>query len=178
MKWTFVRYENGMSHMVSEALIDAVKLDMARSDPPGVLDAAYPESLESSVHLEEGGMCMVTRPIEEFSIFGLTISIPSEHLDGLVAKWRRAPVVTSQGLEFYRLTSWPWKCLVVDPRQRVELLTLLDARLEVAERRAAAFYADARSPQEVLREINEARGASIPYGPDPLARLRGRPDLD
>ncbi len=169
MQWSYIRYENGRAHMVSENLLSAVRDAMDHESPPGILRDV---TIDHEICLEQGGMCITTRPYEEFALYDLKIWIPSEDLADLVSSWRDAPVVTALDWTFHRFTSWPWKCLVVDPQQRGDFLALFDARLDIADHRARQFYADCKSPQETLREYNEGRGVVIPYGPDKIDRLR------
>jgi hypothetical protein len=169
MRWNRLRYENGMNHIVSDDLLLAVRETMDHAAPPGMLEGA---TVIDTVCLEQGGPCAVNRPYEEVVFHGLTIRVPSEDLQPLLATWQDAPLVTSLDQGFHRFTSWPWQCLVVAPEQRTDLLDLLDARADQAERRAAAFWANRESPQEILRKHNESRGMVAPYGPDKIARFR------
>jgi hypothetical protein len=169
MRWNYIRYENGMSHMVSDDLLTVIRDVMEHESPPGLL-----RDVESAceICLELGGMCSMVRPLEEFAFCGLTIWVPSEDLSALVTRWQVSPAVTALDREFHRFTSWPWKCLVVDPRQRSELLEVFISRADVAEHRAAQFWANSESPQETLRKYNESKDAFIPYGPDKIDRFR------
>lgn len=168
-RWNRLRYENGMHHVVSDDLLLAVREAMDREDPPGILEEIR---IVDAIMLEQGGPCSMGRPYEELAFHDLTIKIPCEDLAALLQKWRRASLVISRGQSFYRLTSWPDQCLVVMFAQRAELLNLLDARENQAEQRAAMFWANRESPQEILRAYNESRGLIIPYGPDKIARFR------
>jgi hypothetical protein len=98
--------------------------------------------------------------------------IPCEDLQELLAQWRIAPLATALDQNFYRLTSWPWLCLVVAPEQWIALLNLLDEHADQAERRAVAFWAHRRSPQEVIRAYHAERGVLVPHGPDKIDRFR------
>ena len=169
MQWSYIKYENGRSHMVSNDLLTAVRGAMECETPPGIIRDI---EISREICLEQGGMCITTRPLEEFVLCDLAICVPSEDLADLTSQWRSASAVMSLGQTFYRFNSWPWKCLVVDPQQRGDLLALFDARLDIAEHRAMKFYADRKSPQETLRKYNEGRGVVIPYGPDKIDRLK------
>ena len=76
-----------------------------------------------------------------------------------------------EGLTFYRFRS-NGRCLVVSADTLDEILNLLQSRANVAEGRAAAFYATLATPQESLRKINESRGVMVQYGDDKLGRFR------
>lgn len=169
MHWNYIRYENGMGHAVSDELLAAVRDDMERQNPPGLLQEVR-EVRE--IGLELGGACMMHRPLEDFVLDDLAIWIPSEDLSLLLRQWRSAPAVISLGQVFHRFVSWPWKCLALAPSQREDLLALLDARVDTAERRAVEFYASRESPQESMRKYYEDQGLSLPCGPDKIDRLR------
>ncbi len=138
MRWHCLTYENGMTHTVSDDLLAAVRDDMAHAAPPGVPRDA--KIVDWTISLETGGMCVMGRPYEHFSFCDLAICVPSEDLAICLPRWRVASAVTSLGQVFHRITSWPWKCLVVDSRQHRDLLTLLGDRVDLADRRAASFY--------------------------------------
>lgn len=169
MRWNRLRYENGMHHVVSDDLLLAIRGAMDQATPPGVLEEVV---VVDTIGLEQGGPCALGRPYEEVAFYDLTIRIPSEDLQSLLATWREAPRVSSLGQDFYRFTSWLWQCLVVPPGQRTELLALLNTRADQAERRAAKFWTKRASPQDVFRAYNESRGLFIPHRPDKLDRFR------
>jgi hypothetical protein len=169
MRWNRLRYENGMSHVVSDDLLLVIRDDMDRATPPGMLERAM---IVDAICLELGGPCDTRRPYEEVAFYDLAIRIPSEDLQPLLVKWRDASMATSLGQDFYRLTSWPWQCLVVTPWQRAELLAIFNGCAAQAERRAEEFWTDRKSPQEILRAHNESRGLFITYGSDKIARFR------
>jgi hypothetical protein len=154
---------------IFDDFLTAVRYNMDRAAPPGVFQDI---TVDRKIWLELGGMCSMDRPVEEFTFCDLTIRVPSEDLSDLVARWLVAPAVSVLDQEFHRFTSWPWKCLVVDSRQRSDLLYLLTTRVDLAARRAARFWADRESPQEILRKYNESKGVVIPYGPDKIDRFR------
>lgn len=137
-RWSRLRYVNGMHHVVSDDLLPAIQEAMTRATPPGELEDVR---IVDSVRLELGGPWHMGRPLEEFVFHDLVILIPSEDFQLLLDSWQTAPRMISLGQAFYRLTSWEWQCLVVGPAQREELLVLLDAGADQAERRAAAFCA-------------------------------------
>jgi hypothetical protein len=167
MLWNRLKYKNGITNVVSDELCTVVREDMEQRTPPGLLEST---EVEHEICLEQGGPCSTKRPFEEFLFHSLTIWVPSEDLATLVPRWENTPLQRT----FYRFTAWPWQCLVVDPEQRLDLLKIFNARVDLAERRAAEFWADHRSPQEVLRAYNESRGAVIPYGLDKIARFRAK----
>lgn len=158
-----------MNHVVSDDLLLAIREAMGHASPPGILEEVL---IADTIRLEQGGPCDLRRPYEEIVFYDLTIVIPSEDFQPLLAVWREAPLATSLGQDFYRFTSWPWQCLVVVPGQRTELLALLDTRAEQAERRATEFWANRESPQDILRAYHERRGVIIPHRPDKIDRFR------
>jgi hypothetical protein len=169
MRWNRLTYRNGMIHTVSDDLLSAVYWDMQHAMPPGVLQ----ETADcDEVGLERGGMYTVGCPWESTSLAGLRVEVRSQDLDELLQRWRVAPRVSALGRDFYRFTGWPWHCLAVDPDQRAALLGALAPLVESAGRRVVKFYAGRPSPQEVLQAHNESRGLHIPYGPDPIEKLR------
>lgn len=172
MRWYWVSYQNGWGHMVTGDLLDAVRADMDRQDPPGAIRTVSPMTPEDcALHIDQGGMMAVDRPTEVVEFLGLEIVVPSEDLRDLARDWARAPAVASAGRTFHRFASCG-RCLVVAQDRRDELLALLRSRVESAEARAWEFYARRDTPQESLRRLNEARGVVLEYGPDRLGRFR------
>lgn len=135
--WSFLAYENGLSHVVSADLRPTIEYDMAHQDPPGEVKFVRPVT---EAWFELGGACVIGRPHESLPFCGLTIEIPSEDLDLLLQRWRAKPVVTAAGRCFRRLTCWPNRCLVVDLQQHIDLIKLLEASVAQANQRATDFY--------------------------------------
>jgi hypothetical protein len=167
-EWFWISYDYAPGHMVSGELLAAVRADMDRQDPPGVLRRCIEHR---SLYIDQGGMMCVDRPNEIFDFYGLEITVPSEDLGDLIDQWRSAPTVMSEGMTFHRFRS-NGRCLVVSADILDEMLSLLQSRADVAEGRSAAFYASRATPQEALRKINESRGAMVQYGADKLGRFR------
>lgn len=169
MNWNRLHYKNEASHVVADGLVLAIREDMARAIPPGVPEGTI---RVDKICLERGGPCYTDRPYEEVLYCGLAIRIPSEDLGPLLLQWEGAARVTSRGQDFYRLASWPDQCLVLAPKQRVDLLDLLVTRVDQAQMRTAVFQTNRRSPQEVMSAYHEGRGAGISYGPDGVTKFR------
>ena len=169
MRWSRLHYKNGTSHVVPDDLLLAIRENMAGATPPGVFEG---DMRVDKICLERGGPCYTDRPYEEVVSYDLTIRIPSEDLQSLLLQWRDAPQVTSRGQDFYRFASWPDQCLVIAPKQHADFLNFFDACVDQAQIRAAAFWANRRSPQEVMYAYHEGKGAIIAYEPDKIARFR------
>jgi hypothetical protein len=163
MYWRRLRYENGMSHVVSDNLLLAVQEAMDRATPPGVFER---NMRVDAICLEQGGPCYTNRPYEAVMFCDLTIRIPCEDLQPLLLQWRTSPRTTALGQDFYRFASWPWQCLAVTPEQRADLLDLFHARVGQAQDRSVAFWANRKSPQEVLHEHYAHKGVNVLYEPD------------
>lgn len=166
MTWFRLRYENAMSHVVPEGLLAAVRDDVSRRDPPGVLEKTILVEGDGPIGLDLGGAWILGQPRERFRLDDLEIVIPSQDVGLLAQAWRGATAESALGRTFHRFASCPWQCLVVDPDQGARLLDLLDARADAAHERAEKFYAD-------LQISHEARDARVTVALGGLRRGQG-----
>lgn len=173
MTWHWLTYENGMDHVVSDELIEAIRNSMANADPPGILKA---NKVIAEIAIDRPGIVYVDRPWTQVSFRGLTLKIPCEDVRALLDRWLARDLDVALGRSFYRFIGHPWRCLVVDPEQREELIGILADRVEDAERRAEAFFTDRDYPSQVLRDHNQQVHGISPsdaiYAPDARARFR------
>ncbi len=116
---------------------------------------------------EQGGMVHTQRPWETLMLDGLKINFPSEDVLWSLERLRRYEVRTFKPVGRGKLSRPYYKfhdhvrCLVLKPHHYDALETDLSAVLAQAETKAAVFWADKKSPAEVLRQAN-AKSAGVP----------------
>lgn len=162
-KWLWCVYDNTPGVMVSAGLhhrFAAVMKRVGKSLWQGGSKANPHYAKE--MFIDEPGMCATDRPLEEFDFLGLKLTIPSEDIASFIR--RIDGLVPNEG--WYELHGFH-RCIVLTDWQRTVLRRLLWDRLLVAEQRAHVFWADKKSPGELLREIAaKASGQPLEEIPD------------
>lgn len=171
MEWFAIGSDDWKLHATPAIFADALVVEMHERGFKGEID----KRPLVRYSLDQGGMCYVDRPWEQFQFAGLSFSVPSEHVQHFYRVLGGLPPRKFGARIYYKLHCY-WNCLVLTSVLRRQLLRSLYRRIGRAEARATVFYKAKRPLNEVLVEANEkATGQKLPIelaGPDRHARFR------
>ena len=123
-------------HVVPASLADLLVADLRARGCDG--DIAQRSTTRAA--LDSGGMCYASRPVEEFTLRGLTVAVPSEDVPAFCEAVAKARPRTFGALPYHKVHS-RWSCLVLTPEMWRQLLRSLERRAPAARARSDAFYA-------------------------------------
>lgn len=150
------------AHIIPKALVEDVTLNLVARGLP-----SYTQKVIESCGLDRRGMCMTTRSIQDLEVDGLTVHVPSEHVEHFLHKLENLGVRTEIGQPYYKLHSW-LMCVCLTPEQRDILLSELRRVLPEAnalaqlehqqwmEARAEAVKHNVLMPAKVVNIKDEA----------------------
>lgn len=161
-RWKWVTFDNGgIGHLVAEDLLSGLVADLARRGCPVSKVVAC-----LKFQIDMPGLSAVDRPIEKFTLDGVTVEIPSEDIGALAEQLNALKVRKFDDGRSYFKMHGRYRAWVLTPVQHHELLTKLCMILPNAETRAKAFYVRRKPLSEVLREAN-AKANDVPVSEIP-----------
>lgn len=146
--WTRHAYDNFLTHVVCAELEPLIVAELhARGARPLTIPEGY--DLQASGPVTEwcidlGGWANTHQPVETFALDGLSLTIPSHHVEAVADELAKLERRWFPGDVGYRKTKAWSGALVVTPAQSTTLLTKVTARVPVAVARAEAFAAAMR----------------------------------
>lgn len=153
--WKWLKIDGWKSHAVPAYLGHTLIADLrARRNE----EIEYEEQDTTNVAIDMPGMIAVDRPWMDFELDGLTVEMPCEDV---LAFWSELKNLRSRefthgtgmgvGMTYYKLHGL-YKCIVLTPDLRFQLLEALADKTAQAEMEATAFWAGRKLPAQVLRE--------------------------
>lgn len=140
--WRVWHFKEALGHVVYgkrlHALLDAEMIE--RGHP---MEDPYPDTYPngrtvSEICLDCGGSCIAGSPYEEISMYGLKVSVPSDHVGLVIMKANKCEPRFFGNVEYRKLKVW-FKAYVMLPKQLDLLVKKLKAIEVDAHRRADAF---------------------------------------
>ena len=147
MTWRWITFWNEDGFLAPVALAPAIV--EAITYLGGHFRADEPASNPSNFDLP--GMCTVDRPCKLVVFAGLALRIPSEDIYPIILRLDEHVAIESGPCAGTIRLGGFLRSILMEPEQRDEFLAVLRAGADEAEARAAAFYADKPTPQELLR---------------------------
>lgn len=185
--WHRIMFVDAKTHLVQGALRDDLIADMtARKHPPNTtyensdrVDAPKWRAVERvrTYGLDLGGMVHIDEPDVTIKIDNLPLEFRCTQARDVLQQAQRAPERTFASGRPYHKLHGSWHCLVLTPRHHRMLLLALEKAVPEAEAEGLAFYADRRSPIEVLRDANAKARGIAPEAIGPVSAF-GRSSAD
>jgi len=159
-KWHYITFKTKneghhcIPHIVPDFLLEALLKDMNSRgyEPSEVKNTKY-------LGLDVGGMCYTDRPMEETTIDGIKVEIPSDNVIDFIVYFKNKLYteerIFENGQKYLKSHLWPGFAFVFTKDIGFRILWWLTSISNEAERKAEEFYKDKKGLQVELAEANQ-----------------------